>query len=152
MRILALALLAYAARAQTAVSVCEPVVAISALSPERHDSVTLSRSERESKIAAIRTALAQSGDDLFLNRWLIELQPEPQTGILAAEFHEKLAKHPGDPRLRYLYARALVGNDTPAAIQSLAGADGPRTQASLDLSGFDRNLLQRSLSRSGQSG
>jgi tetratricopeptide (TPR) repeat protein len=41
---------------------------------------------------------------------------------LAAEFQEKLAKHPDDPRYIYLYARALVGKDTPAAIQSLQKA------------------------------
>jgi thiol-disulfide isomerase/thioredoxin len=115
----ALALLAYAARAQTPVAVCDPPAAIETLSPERHTGVNLSEPDRTAKIAKIREALAHSPDDLFLNLWLIELQPKPQTGLLAAEFQEKLARHPDDPRYTYLYARALVGKDTPSAIRSL---------------------------------
>jgi len=119
MRILALALLAFAARAQTPANACDPPAAIQALSPERHAGVSLSESERTAKIAKIREALAQSPDDLFLNRWLIELQPKPQTGALAAEFQEKLARHPDDLRLPYLQARSLEGKDTPRTIRLL---------------------------------
>jgi hypothetical protein len=110
MRILAcltMALFAFAAPAQTPIDACDPPAAIQALSPDR-----------TAKIAKIRETLAQSPDDLFLNRWLIELQPQPQTGNLAAEFRERLAQHPDDPRYAYLYARALVGKDTPSAIRS----------------------------------
>jgi hypothetical protein len=105
-------------RAQTPVDACDPPIAIQALSPERHNGVKLSTPDREAKIAAIRASLAHSPDDLFLNRWWIELQPKPQTGSLAAEYREKLAKHPEDPRFICLCARTLVGKDTPAAIQS----------------------------------
>src|ERR1700690_2120657 len=105
----ALALFPHRAAAQTLVDACEPPAAIQALSPDRYTSVYLSKSERNQRIAKIREALAQYPDDLLLNRWLIELQPAPQTGSLAAEFQEKLAKHPDDPRYIYLYARASVG-------------------------------------------
>ena len=128
MRVLVLSLLACAAHAQTPVEACDPPAAIQALSPERHSGVNLSESDRVAKIAKIREAKAQSPDDLFLNRWLIELQPKPQTGVLTAEFQEKLAHHPDDPRFLYLHARALVGKDTPSAIQSpqKANAQEPR--------------------------
>jgi peroxiredoxin len=128
MRILALALLAVAARAQIPFPACDPPAAIQSLAPERHTGVNLNDSDRTAKIAKIREVLALSPDDLFLNRWLIELQPKPQTGSLAADFQEKLAKHPDDPRYVYLYARALVGKDTPSAIQSLrkASTQDPR--------------------------
>lgn len=119
MRLVAVAILACAARAQTPAANCEPPSDIAALSPERHTGINLSESGRTAKIAAIRAALDQSPDDLFLNRWLIELQPEPETGVLAAEFQEKLTRHPGDPRFVYLSARALVGKDTPSAILTL---------------------------------
>ena len=122
MRILALALFAYSLRAQAPVDACDPPAAIEALSPERHAGVNLSEPDRIARIAKIREALAQSPDDLFLNRWLIELQPKPQTGLLAAEFQDRLARHPNDPRYQYLYAWALVGKDTPAAIRSLQKA------------------------------
>jgi thiol-disulfide isomerase/thioredoxin len=117
--VVALTLFQRAAPAQTPIDACDPPAAIQALSPERHTGVNLSESDRTEEIAKIREALAQSPDDLFLNRWIVELQRKPQTGALAAEFHEKLAKHPNDPRHIYLYARALVGRDTPSAIQSL---------------------------------
>jgi len=117
--VVALALFPHAARAQTAVDACDPPAALAALSPENHPGATLSPSERKDKIAKIREAMATSPDDLFLDRWLIELQPRPQTGSLAAEFQERLAKNPEDPRFLYVYARALVGKDTPAAIQLL---------------------------------
>ena len=120
--IVALAIFPYAARAQTLIDACKPPAAIQTLSPNQHTGIHLSESDRNEKIAKIREALAQSPDDLFLNRWLIELQPKPQTGSLAAEFQEKLAKHPDDPRYLYLYARALVGKDTPSAIKSLQQA------------------------------
>lgn len=115
--ILALATFPYAARPQTPVAACEPPAAIQALSPNRYAGINLSESDRNGKIAHIRDALAQSPDDLFLSRWLIELQPKPQTGSLAAEFQEKLAQHRDDPRYMYLYAWALVGKDTPSAIK-----------------------------------
>lgn len=118
----ALLLLPYAAVAQALVDACVPPAAIQALSPDRHTGINLTDSDRKDKIAKILEAMAHSPDDLFLNRWLIELQPKPQTGSLAAEFQEKLAKHPDDPRYMYLYARALVGKDTPSAIQSLQKA------------------------------
>lgn len=98
---------------------CDSPAAIQPLSPDSHASVNLSHSERKEKIAAIRQALAQSPDDLFLNRWLIDLQPKPHTGALASEFRAKLDQHRGDPRFQYLYAAALVGKDTPSAIKSL---------------------------------
>ena len=120
--VVALALFPYAARAQTPVDACDPAAPIQALSPDRHTGINLSESDRSGKIARIREAMTQSPDDLFLNRWLIELQPKPQTGSLAAEFQEKLARHQDDPRYMYLYARALVGKDTPSAIQSLQKA------------------------------
>ena len=107
-----------AVRAGTPVDACAPPIAIQALSPERHNCVKLSTPDQEARIAAIQATLAHWPDDLFLNRWLIELQAKPQTGSLAAEYREKLAKHPDDPRFIYLYARSLVGKDTPAAIQS----------------------------------
>jgi thiol-disulfide isomerase/thioredoxin len=123
MRILpALALLACSARAQMPVGDCEPPAAIQALSPDQHTGVKLSESERIAKIARIREALSPHPDDLFLNRWIVELQPKPQTGRLAAEFQGKLAGHPDDGRYIYLYARALVGKDTPAAIRLLKKA------------------------------
>src|SRR5215471_3341425 len=100
--IVALAILPQAAWPQTPVNACEPPAAIQDLAPRR----------RAGEIAKIREALEQSPDNLFLNRWLIELQPKPQTGLLADEFQEKPAKHPDDPRFLYLYARALVGKDT----------------------------------------
>ena len=118
----AFALFPYAAPAQTPVDACDPPAAIQALSPDRHTGVNLSDSGRIAEIAKIREAMARSPDDLLLNRWLIELQPKPQTGKLAAEFQQKLAKRPDDPRSIYLYARALVGKDTPSAIQSLQKA------------------------------
>src|SRR5229473_6428043 len=96
------------AQPQTPVDVCDPPAAIHALAPNRHSSLNLSESDRKDKIARIRTALAQAPADLFLNRWLIELQPKPQTGLLATEFQEKLTRRPDDPRYLYLYARALV--------------------------------------------
>ena len=108
-----------AAQTQTPVDTCEPPAAIQALSPSWHTEINLSESDRNDKIARIREALAQSPDDLFLNRWLIELQPKPQVGALAVEFRDKLATHPDDPRYIYLYARALVGKDTPSAVKSL---------------------------------
>jgi thiol-disulfide isomerase/thioredoxin len=117
--IVALVAFPYAARAQTPVEACEPSAAIQALSPDRYTGINLSESDRNDKIAKIREAISQSSDDLFLNRWLIELQPKPQIGSLAAEFQGKLAKHPDDPRYRYLHARALVGKDTSSAIKSL---------------------------------
>jgi thiol-disulfide isomerase/thioredoxin len=117
--ILAFAIFPHAARTQTPVDACEPPAAIQALSPNRYAGIHLSEADRTARIARIREAIAQSPDDLFLNRWLIELQPNPQIGSLAAEFQEKLAKHPDDPRYLYLYARALVGKDTPSAIKSL---------------------------------
>ncbi len=120
--VVALALFPYAARAQTPVDACDPAAPIQALSPDRHTGINLSESGRSGKIARIREAMTQSPDDLFLNRWLIELQPKPQTGSLAAEFQEKLARHQDDPRYMYLYGRALVGKDTPSAIQSLQKA------------------------------
>jgi predicted Zn-dependent protease len=116
---MAMTLFPSAAPAQTSIDACYPPAAIRALSPERHAGVNLSESDRTVKIAQIREALAQSPDDLFLNRWIVELQHKPQTGALAAEFQEKLATHPEDPRYIYLHARALVGNDTPSAIHSL---------------------------------
>ncbi|MGC9947085.1 MAG: redoxin domain-containing protein [Bryobacteraceae bacterium] len=109
-----LVLLASAARAQTPVDACAPPAVLQALSPEE--------SGRNAKIAQIREALAQSPDDLFLNRWLIELQSKPRTGSLAALFQDKLATHPDDPRYLYLYGRALVGKDTPSAILLLQKA------------------------------
>src|SRR5579863_9365194 len=114
--IAAIAVVPYGIRAQTP-DACEPPVAIQALAPDRHTRANLSESDRNDKTARIREAMAQSTDDLFLNRWLLELQPKPQTGSLAADFREKLAQHPDDPRYMYLYARALVGKDTPSAIQ-----------------------------------
>ncbi len=117
-----LALFPYAARAQTPVDACDPAAPIQALSPDRHTGINVSESGRSGKIARIREAMTQSPDDLFLNRWLIELQPKPQTGSLAAEFQEKLARHQDDLRYMYLYGRALVGKDTPSAIQSLQKA------------------------------
>jgi peroxiredoxin len=117
--LVAFAVFPIAAPAQTPAEACDPPVAIQALSPERHTGTRLSESDRKGKITQIQEALAQSPDDLFLNRWLIELQPKPQTGSLAAEFQEKLAKHPDDPRYLYLYARALVGKDTPSAVRSI---------------------------------
>src|SRR5271157_5457707 len=116
--VVALALFPCAAPAQTPAGACEPPAAIQSLSPDR-TGIYLSKSERKQRIAKIRKAQARYPDDLFLNRWLIELQPAPQTGSLAAEFQEKLTQHADDPRYLYLYARALVGKDTPAAIQSL---------------------------------
>jgi hypothetical protein len=115
----ALAVFLHAARAETPADACAPPAAIQALSPDRHTGISLSEADRSDKIAKIRAALAESPDDLFLSRWLIELQPKPQIGSLAAEFQEKLAKHPDDPRYLYLYARALVGKDTPSAIKFL---------------------------------
>ena len=120
--ILVIALFPYAARGQAPVDACEAPGPIQALSPDRHTGIKLSEADRNDKIAKIREAMAQSPDDLFLNRWLIELQPKPQTGNLAAEFQEKLARRPDDPRYVYLYARALVGKDTPSAIQFLQKA------------------------------
>ena len=114
-----LALVPCAAWAQPPAGACSPPASIEALSPERHAGVNLSAEDRETKIARIRDALARSPDDLFLNRWLIELQPKPQTGSLAAEYRAKLAGHPDDAGLVYLYARALVGKDTRAALQAL---------------------------------
>jgi len=119
MRILALAVLAVAARAQMPVDACDPPAAIQTLSPYWHTGINLSDSDRNGKIAKIRESMAQFPDDLFLNRWIVELQPKPQTGTLAAGFQEKLVKHPDDPRYMYLYARALVGKDTPSAVQFL---------------------------------
>src|ERR1035438_8501620 len=81
--VVALALFPYAARAQTPVDACDPAAPIQALSPDRHTGINLSESDRSGKIARIRAAMTQSPDDLFLNRWLIELQPKPQTGSLA---------------------------------------------------------------------
>src|ERR1700685_505074 len=95
---LKMALFAFAARAQTPFAACDPPSAIQPLAPDRHTGVNLSDSDRAAKIPKIREPLAQSPDDLFLNRWLIELQPKPQTGSLAADFQEKLAKHPDDSR------------------------------------------------------
>jgi hypothetical protein len=86
MRILALALLAVAARAQIPFPACNPPAAIQSLAPERHTGVNLNDSDRTAKIAKIREVLALSPDDLFLNRWLIELQPKPQTGSLRLIF------------------------------------------------------------------
>jgi len=120
--ILVVALFPYAARGQAPVDACESPGPIQALSPDRHTGIKLSEADRNDKIAKIREAMAQSPEDLFLNRWLIELQPKPQTGSLAAEFQEKLARRPDDPRYVYLYARALVGKDTPSAIQLLQKA------------------------------
>src|SRR5438094_9754915 len=117
--IVAFAIFPYAVRAQTPIDACEPPEAIQALSPNRHTGISLTESDRNDKIAKIREAIARSSDDLFLNRWLIELQPKPQIGSLAGEFQEKLAQHADDPRYLYLYARALVGKDTPSAIKSL---------------------------------
>ncbi|MGA2741353.1 MAG: hypothetical protein ABSG65_28435 [Bryobacteraceae bacterium] len=88
----ALAWLPFAAPAQTLTDACDPPAAIQALSPERHAGTNLSDTDRSARIAKIREALAQSPDDLFLNRWLIELQPKPQTGKLASEFQASLAK------------------------------------------------------------
>lgn len=106
---------------------CDPPAAIQPLSPDSHASINLSQAERKDKIAAVRQALAQSPDNLFLNRWLIELQSKPHTGALSDEFHAKLDQHPGDRRWQYLYAAALVGKDTPSAIKSLQqlGAQDP---------------------------
>jgi thiol-disulfide isomerase/thioredoxin len=115
--VLALAIFPSAARAQAPVDACVPPAAIQSLSPRRYAGINLSESDRNAKIAKIREALAQSSDVLFLNRWLIELQPKPQTGSLAADFHEKLTQHPDDPRYLYLYARALVGKDSTSAIE-----------------------------------
>ncbi|MGA2588402.1 MAG: redoxin domain-containing protein [Bryobacteraceae bacterium] len=120
--IVALALFPHAARTQPPVDACDPPAPIEALSPDRHSGVNLDEPDRIDKIARIREVMAQFPDDLFLNRWLIELQPKPQTGSLAAEFREKLARHPDDPRYMYLYARALVGKDTPSALQLLQKA------------------------------
>jgi len=105
----ALAFSPYAVCAQTGANDCEPAAALQTVSPDRNTGIT---------IAQIRQALERSPDNLFLNRWLIEQQPKPQTGTLAGEFREKLAAHPDDPRYQFLYARALVGKDTPAAIRS----------------------------------
>src|ERR1035437_6565322 len=117
--VVALALFRYPARPQPPFDACDPAAPIQALSPDRRTGINMSESDRSGKIARIREAMTQSPDDLFLNRWLIELQPKPQTGSLAAAFQEKLARHQDDPRYMYLYGRALVGKDTPSAIQSL---------------------------------
>src|SRR6266516_7507493 len=120
------AVLALATRAgapgQTPASSCKPADAIEALSPDRYAGVGMSPSDRSEKISKIRELLAISPNDLFLNRWLIELQPKPYTGSLAPEFRAKLANHPNDLRYIYLYARALIGKDTPSAIQSMRQA------------------------------
>jgi hypothetical protein len=92
---------------------CAPPATFAALAPSP------GKSDRGAPIARIREALANSPDDLFLNRWLIELQPNPHTGSLAAEFHAKLDKRPGDPRYAFLYAYSLIGKDTPSATRSL---------------------------------
>src|SRR6266567_6908704 len=117
-----LALAVGCASGQAPAGACRPPAAIEALSPNRYAGVGLSQSDRTDKISRIRQALEQSPDELFLHRWLIELQPRPYTGTLAAEFRAKLAEHPDDPRYRYLYARALIGKDTPSAIQSIRQA------------------------------
>src|SRR5882762_4565398 len=77
---------------------CEPPASTNALWPDRDAGANLTQSDRNAKIANIRIALARTPNDLFLNRWLIELQPKPNTGSLAAEFRDKLDKHPDDPR------------------------------------------------------
>ena len=68
---MAMTLFPSAAPAQTSIDACYPPAAIRALSPERHAGVNLSESDRTVKIAQIREALAQSPDDLFLNRWIV---------------------------------------------------------------------------------
>jgi peroxiredoxin len=110
------------AMGETPTGACRPSAAMEALSPNRYAGMSLSQSDRSDKISKIRGLLAISPDDLFLNRWLVELQPKPYTGNLAAEFRAKLADHPDDPRYIYLYARALIGKDTPSAIQFIRQA------------------------------
>src|ERR1022692_4459912 len=140
--VVALALFPYAARAQTPVDACDPAAPIQALSPDRHTGINLSESGRSGKIARIREAMTQSPDDLFLNRWLIELQPKPQTGSLAAAFQEKLARHQDDPRYMYLYGRALVGKDMPVRRKCLDGCGG--------ITGVDGRLGPRGIRKQGK--
>jgi peroxiredoxin len=104
--------------AQTLDHVCHAPDAFRTLAARLQDG-TLSAKERESKVVTIRQALAEEPDDLFLNRWLIELQPSPRSGALAAEYRGKLDAHPRDLRYEYLYGEALIGKDTRGAIRAL---------------------------------
>jgi thiol-disulfide isomerase/thioredoxin len=94
--------------------------------------VALPQKDWEARIAAIREALEKDPDDLFLNRWLIEWQRRPYTGELAEEFRARLAEKPEDRVRRYLYARALIGKDTPAAIEALKKIDSPWSALALE--------------------
>lgn len=78
------------------------------------------------RVEALRAALKTSPGDLFLNRWLL-LSHSIRVGSLAEEYKEKLDAHPGDPLYVYLYAHALIGKETPKAIEliNLALAKDP---------------------------
>lgn len=123
---LILALWAYpaAAFAQAGFHSCEPT-------PERiafyQKTVKPSGTKR---IELLLAELAKDPDDLFLNRWYLE-SPQLTVGSLRDEYRKKLELHPGDPRFLYLYGRALMGADTPKAIEYLdqAKAKDPELMA-----------------------
>ncbi len=124
MRVVAIALTALATAMCVAgqpAPVCEASASVRELAPNADSG--LSQPER---VAKIRAALARRPGDLILNRWLIEAQPKPYTGVLANEFRSR--PDGGGFRDRYLSAYALVGRDTPAAIKSLQSivAGAPR--------------------------
>jgi thiol-disulfide isomerase/thioredoxin len=73
------------------------------------------------RVAMLKDRLAADPDDLYLNRWYIE-SPMFQPGALAAEYKSKLDGRPDDPVFLYLYGRAVMGADTPKAIESFQRA------------------------------
>jgi len=69
-------------------------------------------------VELLRKELAAVPDDLFLNRWLID-NKQTGKGSLAGEYRSKLDEHPGSPLFLYLYGLALIGGNTPEAIEQL---------------------------------
>jgi peroxiredoxin len=96
---------------------CDTPATYQSFSSDRYG--TLSPREWDRMKSNIREALDDSPDDLFLNRWLIEWQKRPFTGLLSEGFRKKLEQKPNDLNRQYLYARALTGKDTPSAIEIL---------------------------------
>ncbi len=97
------------ASAQSDLHACEP-------SPELASLYRQVKASHE-RVRMLEDWLAADPVNLFLNRWYLE-SPQIRIGSHSDEYRKKLEQHPDDPQYLYLYGRALMGADTPKAIDS----------------------------------
>jgi thiol-disulfide isomerase/thioredoxin len=83
---------------------------------------TYTLDERLEYLKALDTLLAKSPDDLFLHLDYIHTEnreSKSEVGALIERYKGLMARHPGNSEYEFLYAAALMGSNTPEAIERL---------------------------------